>query len=165
MNAGARAARGSILYFLHADTYPPPAFCQDITHAISQGIQCGGYRLQFDYPHWFLRVSAWFTRFNSSIFRFGDQSLFVKKKLFEKIQGFREDLMVLEDQEIIFRLRRESRFTLFGRCVVTSARKYRENGVYRTQMVFILIYFLYRLGFPQQELLKIYRTRLKQDKI
>lgn len=165
MNVGAQAAKGEVLYFLHADTFPPRFFCRDIRRAIRQDFFCGAYRLTFDYPHWFLRLNAWFTRFNLSLFRFGDQSLFVKKDLFEKIQGFREDLLVLEDQEIIFRLRREAKFKIFNRCVVTSARKYLENGVFRTQLVFYLIYLFYQLGFSQQKLVNIYRNRLKQDKV
>jgi rSAM/selenodomain-associated transferase 2 len=165
MNTGANAAKGEVVYFLHADTYPPPGFCRDIARAIRRQFYCGGYRLRFDYAHWFLRLNAWFTRFNVSLFRFGDQSLFVKKELFAQVNGFREDLVVLEDQEIIFRLRRLSRFKIFRRSVVTSARKYRENGVYRTQLTFYLIYFLYQLGFSQQMLVRIYRKRLKQNKI
>lgn len=165
MNAGAAVAQGEAVYFLHADTYPPQGFCHDIITALRQNYQCGGYRLQFDYPHWFLRLNAWFTRFNISAFRFGDQSLFIKKELFEKIRGFREDLVVLEDQEIIIRLRRESMFKIFPRSVITSARKYLENGVYRTQMIFFLIYLLYQFGLPQHQLVKIYRNQLKQDKV
>lgn len=165
MNAGAQAAKGDVVYFLHADTFPPRFFCHDIRRAVRQDFLCGAYRLTFDYPHWFLRLNAWFTRFNLSLFRFGDQSLFVKKDLFEKVNGFREDLVVLEDQEIIFRLRREAKFKIFNRSVVTSARKYLENGVFRTQLVFYLIYFFYQLGFSQQRLVSIYRNRLKQDKV
>jgi rSAM/selenodomain-associated transferase 2 len=165
MNAGARAAKGEVVYFLHADTFPPRFFCRDIRQAIGQDFFCGAYRLTFDYPHWFLRLNAWFTRFNLSFFRFGDQSLFVKKDLFERVEGFREDLVLLEDQEIIYRLRQASKFKIFRRSVVTSARKYLENGVFRTQMVFYLIYLFYQLGFSQQRLVSIYRNRLKEEKL
>jgi rSAM/selenodomain-associated transferase 2 len=161
MNFGAREANGGGLYFLHADTYPPENFCLDIRRAINQQMYFGGYRLQFDSSHWFLRLNAWFTRFDISLFRFGDQSLFVEKNLFEKVGGFREDLSLLEDQEIIFRLRRKARFKLMPRNVVTSARKYREHGVFRTQFCFYFLYALYRLGFPQRVLVSIYKSLFK----
>ena len=73
--------------------------------------------------------------------------------------------MVLEDQEIVLRLRRESRFKIFRRSVVTSARKYLDNGIYRTQLVFYLIYSLYHLGLSQRRLVQIYRRYLLQDKV
>ncbi|CAN5795223.1 TIGR04283 family arsenosugar biosynthesis glycosyltransferase [soil metagenome] len=161
MNFGAREASGRVLYFLHADTYPPENFCLDIRKAIDQQMYFGGYRLRFDSSHWFLRLNAWFTRFDVSLFRFGDQSLFVEKGLFEEVGGFREELSLLEDQEIIFRLRRKARFKLVPRNVITSARKYREYGVFRTQFYFYLLYALYRLGLPQRFLVGIYKSLFK----
>jgi rSAM/selenodomain-associated transferase 2 len=161
MNFGAREASGRVLYFLHADTYPPENFCLDIRKAIDQQMYFGGYRLRFDSSHWFLRLNAWFTRFDISLFRFGDQSLFVEKGLFEEVGGFREELSLLEDQEIIYRLRRKARFKLVPRNVITSARKYREYGVFRTQFYFYLLYALYRLGLPQRFLVGIYKSLFK----
>jgi glycosyltransferase involved in cell wall biosynthesis len=84
MNAGAAAAQGNILYFLHADSYPPAGFTRDIAEAIRNGYGSGCYRLSFDESHWFLRVNCWFTRFNVNAVRFGDQSLFVRREVFEK---------------------------------------------------------------------------------
>jgi hypothetical protein len=49
--------------------------------------------------------------------------------------------------------------------VITSARKYRENGIFKTQGIFFLIYLLYRLGFSQEKLVAVYRRLIKQDKI
>ncbi len=165
MNAGAEGASGEILYFLHADSYPPEGFTQDIADAIRQGYGSGGYRLAFDQPHWFLRVNCWFTRFNVNAVRFGDQSLFVTREIFAKAGQFREDLVVMEDQEIIGRIRRHTRFKVFPRSVVTSARKYRENGIYKLQGVFFLIYFMYQLGFSQEKLVEMYRKLIRQDKV
>jgi rSAM/selenodomain-associated transferase 2 len=165
MNAGAAAAKGNILYFLHADSYPPAGFTLDIDEAVRKGYGSGCYRLSFDRPHWFLRANCWFTRFNVNAFRFGDQSLFVRREVFQKAGGFREDLVVMEDQEIIGRIRKHTRFKVFSRSVTTSARKYLENGVYRLQGVFFVIYFMYQLGFSQQQLVSTYRRLIRQDKV
>src|SRR5690242_17441602 len=76
MNYGAAEATGSILYFLHADSLPPADFIGCILRSIEKGNDGGCFRLRFDCGHRFLRAVAWFTRFNSGLIRFGDQSLF-----------------------------------------------------------------------------------------
>lgn len=165
MNHGARHARAGLLYFLHADTYPPPDFLARIHEAVARGCGSGCFRLRFDDGHWFLRLSAWCTRFSLDAIRFGDQSLFVRRPVFEQAGGFRADMVVFEDQEIIGRLRRFGRFGLLPAAVVTSARKYRDNGVFRLQGIFLLICLLYRLGLPQRRLRAVYRALIQQDKL
>lgn len=165
LNHGARHAAGSILYFLHADTHPPVGFLDGIRRATAAGYGCGCYRLAFDTPHWFLRANAWFTRFNVQAARFGDQSLFVLKAVFERAGGYREDLLIMEDQEITRRLRQHSKFRVLPAHVVTSARKYRENGVFRLQGAFYLLALLYYVGVPQPMLLRAYRALIQQDKL
>lgn len=165
MNFGARQASEEILYFLHADTLPSKDFSKDISYAIRQGNSAGCYMLSFDYEHWFLKLNCWFTRFNINAFRFGDQSLFVSAEKFEKIGGFCEKHCVLEDQQIIKRLRQNSRFKVIHKAVLTSARKYIENGIYKTQGIFFLIYIMYQFGFSQQTLISIYRKLIVQDKL
>lgn len=165
MNAGAAKARGDVLYFLHSDTLPPKGFTKDIISATQKGFACGCYQLSFDYVHWFLKFNCWFTRFDINAIRFGDQSLFVAKNVFFEAGGFNEALMLLEDQEIIYRIRRYGKFVVIKKVVVSSARKYLVNGIYRTQGIYFLVYFLYRLGFSQQRLLRIYKSLIRQDKL
>ena len=165
MNHGASFAKSPLLYFLHADTLPPTGFSKDIIDAIAKGFGSGCFMLQFDYPHWFLKANCWFTRFDVNAIRFGDQSLFVQKEVFEKCGGFSEKHIVMEDQEIIPRIRKLCRFTVIKKPVITSTRKYLENGIYKTQGIYFLIYFMYRLGYSQQKLLSTYRRLVKQDKL
>ena len=165
MNAGASAAGGKVLYFLHADTRPPHQFSADIRQAVKRGFRAGCYRLRFDYDHWFLKANCWFTRFDINAVRFGDQSLFVEKELFLQAGGFNEEHIVLEDQEFIHRLKRLAPFVVLPKAVITSARKYLENGIYKTQGIFFIIYFMYRLRFSQQKLLSTYRRLIRQDKL
>jgi rSAM/selenodomain-associated transferase 2 len=165
MNEGARVAEGNILYFVHADSLPPPSFPDDIMEAINEGFSMGCYRLRFDLNHWFLKANAWFTRFNVNAFRYGDQSLFVTKKLFQNVNGFCERHIVMEDHDIIKRLRRHGRFAILQKEITTSARKYITNGVYRTQGTFYLMYLLYNLGYSQERLLRVFRKLVRQDKL
>ncbi len=165
MNYGAQHATSEIFYFLHADTLPPEGFTYDIVSAINAGYSAGCYTLSFDYDHWFLKANCWFTRFDVDSIRFGDQSLFVTKEKFLEVGGFCEKHIVLEDQQIIRRLKKISSFKVIKKPVVTSARKYVENGIYKTQGIFFLIYFMYRLGFSQQKLVITYRKLIRQDKL
>ena len=165
MNAGAVIAKGDVLYFLHADTRPPANYLSYINVALQQGYELGCFRLSFDVDHWFLRANTWFTRFNINSFRFGDQSLFVKKVLFNKAGGFNEELIVLEDQDFIKRLINIGRFTVMPASVTTSARKYTTNGIYKTQAVYFLIYMLYRVGVSQERLVNLYKKLIRQDKL
>ncbi len=165
MNFGASIAANEVLYFLHADTIPPRNFSADICEAISKGFSSGCYRLSFDYDHWFLKANCWFTRFNVNAVRFGDQSLFVTKNIFEKSGGFREELLMMEDQEIIGRFRKYGKFIVMRRSVVTSARKYFDNGIYRMQAIFFLIWLMYYLGYSQKKLLAVYRSLIYGHKL
>lgn len=156
MNEAAKIAQGKILYFLHADSFPPKDFAQAIVTQVENGYPAGCFRLKFDYPHWFLRFNAWFTRFNITWFRFGDQSLFITRALFFSIGQFRKDHCILEDQEIIQRINSTSRFVVIPKYIITSARKYRQVGVYKLQGIYLYLYTLYRVGVHQSVLLKKY---------
>ncbi|MGB8190737.1 MAG: TIGR04283 family arsenosugar biosynthesis glycosyltransferase [Chitinophagaceae bacterium] len=165
MNKGASMASGEILYFLHADSIPPKNFTGQIMEAINQGAVSGCFRLAFDHDHWFLKANAWFTRFNVNAIRFGDQSLFVKKEVFHKSGGFREDLIMMEDQEIIHRLKKHGKFSVMNDVVITSARKYLDNGIYRMQAIFFRIWALYYLGYSQEYLLTLHKKLIRKNKL
>ncbi len=158
MNTGASAARCDILYFLHADTIPPNHFDRQIINSISENTKAGCFRLRFDDSNKLLKLYAWFTRFRGTMIRFGDQSLFISKQLFLKLGGFREDLFLMEDQEIVSRIKSKTGYKILDDYVITSARKYRQNGVIRLQFIFSVIVVFYYLGMKQETLLHLYKT-------
>ncbi len=157
LNSGAAIASGNMLFFLHADSIPSKKFIKKIIKAADKNCQSGCFRLLFDHDHWFLKANAWFTRFNVNAVRFGDQGLFVTKTVFEKCGGYNENLFIMEDQEIIHRLKKFSSFIVIDDYIQTSARKYLKNGIYKTQGTFFIIWLFYYLGFSQQRLVKLYR--------
>lgn len=165
MNKGSLMAKGEVLYFLHADSIPPKDFITFIINAQKKGAISGCFRLSFDYKHWFLKANCWFTRFNINAVRFGDQSLFITKDIFVKTGGFREDLVVMEDQEIIHRIKKYGRFTVMNAAVITSARKYHDNGIYKMQFIFFRIWLMYYLGYSQEYLLKLYKSLIRKHKL
>jgi rSAM/selenodomain-associated transferase 2 len=164
MNKGAAQAKGEILYFLHADSMPPRGFADQILNICHKGVVGGCFRLAFDYNHWFLKANCWFTQFDVNAVRFGDQSLFVTKEVFVKIGGFREYLQMMEDQEIIHRIKKQGRFKVMDDVVITSARKHINNGVFRTQGIFYRIWALYYMGYSQNQLLKLHRKLIRNHK-
>jgi rSAM/selenodomain-associated transferase 2 len=156
MNAGAKIATGNILYFLSPESMPPRDFAYEIVNYFENGYSSGCFRLQYDHSHWLLRVNSWFTRFNSSIFRSGDQSLFVQRSLFNSVGGFREDHILLEEQEMISRTSASGSFVVIPRYITSSARKYVENGIYRLQGIYVYIFALYKFGVSQNHLGRMY---------
>lgn len=165
MNQGAAVAKYELLYFLHADSIPPKDFTGQILNVYESNARSGCFRLAFDHNHWFLKANAWFTRFNVNAIRFGDQSLFVNKEVFEKAGGFREDLIMMEDQEIIHRLKKYGKFKVLNDYVVTSARKYLDNGVYRMQGIFYSLWGMYYLGYSQERMLQVHRKMIRKHKL
>ncbi len=163
MNKGTSLAKGEIFYFLHADSIPPQNFTGFITDALQEGFSSGCFRLCFDLPHWFLKANCWFTRFDINAIRFGDQSLFVTRNVFNESGRYNEDLLIMEDQEIIHRIKKHGKFKVIDATITTSARKYRDNGVFRMQAIFYRIWFLYYLGYSQERLLKLYRKLIRKS--
>ena len=161
MNEGANHATGDILYFLHADTFPPQEFARDIVRAITRGAGAGCFRLAFDDDHPLLQFYGWCTRFKSTLVRFGDQSLFVKADVFRKIGGFDDSLVVMEDQKIVSDLKEVVPFALLERAVETSARTYKKNGVVRLQFIFFMIVILYYGGAKQDTLVHLYNSLIE----
>lgn len=165
MNFGAAQARGEMHFFLHADSFPPAGFLDDIRARVREGAESGCFRLAFDEPRPVMRLYAWFTRFDLLPFRFGDQGLFVTRDVFEASGGFDERLVVMEDNELVRVLRKRKRFVIIPKEVCTSARKYRENGFVRLQLLFGIIFILHYAGASQQMLVQFYRDAIRQDKI
>lgn len=161
LNRGATIASGTILYFLHCDSFPPKNFDLYILEQVQNANQAGCFRMKFDYSHPVLWVSQWFTRVNHISCRGGDQSLFITKELFNHIGGYDENYVIYEDNEIIKRLYFQKQFVVIPKYLITSARRYRENGVWQLQYHFTVIHLKRRLGHSVESMLDYYRKNVK----
>lgn len=161
MNKGAAEARSSILYFLHADSFPPKDFDRLIVEHVHRNHPAGCFYLQFNSKHWWLRLVSWFTRFNWKIARGGDQSLFIEKALFNQIGGYNERYLIYEDNILIEALYRCSSFKVIPKALITSARLYEQLGVFYVQYHFIKIHLKRRLGASPEHLAAYYMKHLK----
>ncbi len=160
MNHGAKYAQGEILYFLHVDTLPPRNFDSFIVEAVAQNHEAGCFRMRFDSGNKILKVFGWLTRINHRICRGGDQSLFICKYLFERTQGFNEEFIIYEDTEFVSRLYKTSNFKVLPREVITSARKYQENGTVKLQYYFGMIHLKRFFGAGPDELYQYYKRKI-----
>jgi rSAM/selenodomain-associated transferase 2 len=160
MNLGAENAKGEVLYFLHADTFPPKNFDKQILNAIRKGTKTGCFRMKFDSDSRFLNFFSWFSRINHKICRGGDQSLFITRKLFNKSGGYDEAYKIYEDNEFISRLYKIADFKILPDQVQTSARKYEQIGNFKLQFYFGIIHLMNYFGADPEQLYRYYKRKI-----
>ena len=146
-NLGARVATGDVLLFLHADTHLPSDFAEQIATALRRdGVSAGAFRLRIDAPGRPLRLVEQLANWRSRVFQlpYGDQAIFLKAETFRDAGGF-ADIPLMEDFDLMRRLRRLGRIELTPAAVTTSARRWRKLGVWRatwTNQLCILAHLL-----------------------
>lgn len=158
MNAGAAVATGEILLFLHADTELPEGALGLIRRAMDNETVVGGaFRLHIDSPHFFL---GWVTRaanYRAAYLRlpYGDQGYFVRSAVFGRMGGY-QAVPLMEDVDLIRRLRKEGRIVLLDKAVRTSARRWERQGYFYTSFRNIILLGLYLFGVSPRRLAKWY---------
>jgi rSAM/selenodomain-associated transferase 2 len=157
MNAGARATSAPVLLFLHADTRLGDRALDDAAAAVDAGAVGGCFRLRFDSPDPRLRLAATLINLRSRLLpsASGDQAIFVERRAFLRIGGFRE-VALCEDLDLVARLCRVGRFQLVDRYAETSARRWRRNGVLRTIALMWALRVGYHLGVAPSTLGRLY---------
>jgi len=160
MNFGAKHATGTILYFLHADSFPPKNFDELIINEVNKGHLAGCFRMQFDSNHWWLRLASWLTQFCWRACRGGDQSQFIAKDLFNDIGGFDENYIVYEDNILINELFARKQFVVIQEKIRTSSRLYQKHGVWKLQYHFWTIYVKKWFGASAEDIFKYYKKHI-----
>ena len=149
MNAGAKQATGDWLLFLHADTVLPDGAIQRLNDMeADDAIQAGGFMHQFSGDDWRLRLISFLDNFRCTRSRiiYGDQALFVRRSLFERLGGF-PDQLILEDVAFCERLIKVTNPLLLSPPVVTDSRKFLKMGVWRSflRVLLIILHVEFRL--------------------
>ena len=161
MHYAASIASGEVLYFVHADVFPPTEFRTDISNAIQQGFDFGRYRMRFDTKKSWLRANEWFTRFDWFVCYGGDQTLFVTRALYQQSGGFRTDMRIMEDFEFTQRLKTMGKYKIFNRGALISDRKYDQNSWWQVQKANYKIVQMYKKGATQEDMVTAYKAMLK----
>ena len=158
MNAGAQTATGEILLFLHADTRLPIQFDTMVYQAITSNVAAGAFALRIDSALWRLRLVEMSVNMRSRIFAlpYGDQAIFLKAQLFHELDGF-ADLPIMEDFELICRLRRRGRIAIISTPVITSKRRWQKLGIMQTIFINQVAIIAYLLRISPQKIAAWYR--------
>ncbi len=163
MNLGAKVAKGALLYFVHADAIPPISFVKDILNAVEKECHFGCYRFKFESKSLLLAINSFFTRFPFLWCRGGDQTLFIRKDIFQKEGGYDENYIIMEDFELIKRLWKKYSFTIIPKSVVVSARKYNQNGYFQVTLANLKVVRMFNKGQAPALLKKTYHELIKHS--
>ncbi len=160
MNEGAKASRGDVLLFLHADTQLPAQASQFIASALEDPTVVGGrFDVRFDSPSAWSRLISAFMNLRSRVtgIATGDQAMFVRRHVFEQLGGFSE-IPLMEDIEFSARLRRLGRTASIRETVLTSFRRWEQGGPLRTVLLMWALRFLYWIGVSPSRLARWYEA-------
>ncbi len=161
MNLGAQQAKGEILLFLHADTILPENFQEEVESCLHRkGAVAGAFRLQLTGSNKGLGLISWGANMRSRLFQlpYGDQALFMERKVFRQLGGFPEKAL-MEDFMLIRALRKKGKIVLSEKYVQSSGRKWQEQGLVWTTLVNQIIVLGFIFGLPANFLAKIYGVR------
>lgn len=159
MNAGAKIGKSDRLLFLHADTIVEATAVQSIIECLEgPDVIAGAFRLRIASNRWLARLVELGVSLRSRILKtpYGDQGIFLTRKTFELLGGFK-NIPVMEDYEFIRRIRKLGKVRICEQVVTTSARRWTRMGILKTTLVNQLMIAGYHLGIPPQELAKFYR--------
>jgi uncharacterized protein len=159
MNAGAGISRGSHLLFLHADTRLPDGYPAHIRKILRDSAAGGAFRFGISQPFSGRRLVEWMTNFRARHLQmpYGDQAIFVRRRDFVEMGGFKS-MPIMEDYDFIRRLRRYGRIVIADAAVHTSGRRWIELGVLRTTLINQLMVAGYHSGAAPEMLAMLYRN-------
>lgn len=159
LHAGAGAARGDWLIFLHADTRLGPGWSSAI-EALPSATPGGAFRFAVDSPNPAFRLIEMGARLRCRLFHlpYGDQALFARREAYERAGGFRP-LPLMEDVDFVRRLARLGPLALLPRPALTSARRWQARGILRGTLRNWRVLALYALGRSPESLARLYERR------
>ena len=158
MNAGARQTAGDVLLFLHADTKLPAGASRDIRECMADARCAGGrFDIRLDSTHPLLRLVGHMISLRSRLTRVatGDQAIFVRRAVFERLGGFPE-IPLMEDVAFSRALKKEGSIACLRARVTSSARRWEQHGPVRTILLMWVLKLLYLAGVPPTRLKRLY---------
>lgn len=161
MNEGAAEATGDVLLFLHADTRLPKNFARLVLRSLARpGIVAGAFELRIDAPTPGLRLIERIANWRSRCLRtpYGDQGIFMLSRVFHEAGGF-SDFPIMEDFELIRRLRKKGEIITLSAPILTSSRRWQNFGILKTTLINQLVIIAYYMGIPPATIARLYRRK------
>lgn len=159
MNAGAKDAKGNILWFVHSDSIIDKKSLSNIEKTISKGYIGGGFSLYFyDTKNIFMKFIAITSNLRGAFGKifFGDQGIFIKKESFISIDGFPK-ISIMEDFEFSLKIKKIGKMKLLKSKIGTSSRRFTKGGIFKTFLLMQKMKLLYLAGVSPDKLDKMYR--------
>jgi rSAM/selenodomain-associated transferase 2 len=161
MNCGASFASGDVLLFLHADTFLPADALVRVKAAMDDGrYVAGAFDLGIHTERRIFRITEKYVALRTRVTRvpFGDQAIFIRKSYFGKIGGYK-DIPLMEDVEIMRRIgKRGDKIFIVPERVMTSARRWEQEGILYCTLRNWALQLSYALGVPTERLAKWYKS-------
>lgn len=158
LNNGAGSATGDILLFLHSDTFLPPDFTNHISALVNlPGTSAGAFRLRINAYGRGYRLIEWGANLRSTLLQmpYGDQAIFLNRHVFLQVGGF-PDHVILEDIELVRRLKKHGKIRIAAAGVLTSPRRWQKLGLVRTTLLNQVILSAYLSGVDPEKLARLY---------
>ncbi|MDX5328698.1 MAG: TIGR04283 family arsenosugar biosynthesis glycosyltransferase [Marinobacter sp.] len=162
MNAGAAAARGDLILFLHADTRLPPDALEQLSESQRLGRPWGRFDVRLSGRHVMFSVIAWFMNWRSRLTGVctGDQGIFVRRDVFEALGGYRA-MPLMEDVELSKRLKLVACPYCISSPVITDSRRWEQGGVWPTIVLMWRLRWRYWRGDSPESLAALWRRNVR----
>jgi len=157
MNFGAKFAQHDILLFLHADTYLPINADSLIIQGLTENYKWGRFNVRLSGTAKLLRVVEIMMNWRSCLtgIATGDQAIFIQRDLYEQVQGF-PDIPLMEDIALSKQLKQFSSPLCIKKPVITSSRRWEQNGIIKTIFLMWKLRLAYALGVSPDKLKDYY---------
>ena len=158
MNLGSTHANGDVLWFLHADSRVPDNSATIISKSLESNHSWGRFDVRFQSSTAIMRLVAAMMNLRSALTEIctGDQAIFIKRDLFEQVNGYPE-IAIMEDIALSKTLKKHSQMARVRTRVETSARRWESHGYLRTILLMWMMRFLYWSGVSPARLAKWYK--------
>ncbi|MFK8045920.1 MAG: glycosyltransferase [Crocinitomicaceae bacterium] len=161
LQIGAEASKGDVLYFLHADTFPPSDYISRLYSCLLEK-DFGMFSYHFDRKEWNFRFNAWMTQWKAFYTGGGDQGLFLSKGIFEQVGGFDTNLSVMEDYDLFWRLKKHKmKYQIVKSPATVSARKYEKNSGFKINMVNLITLLGFKWWGNNEKWAKFYKKHIQ----
>ena len=159
LNNGAKQSNNDILLFLHADSIIEEDVLIKIENFIKNGNRAGCLKIKFDSKRALMSLFAFLSnlRVKYRNIAFGDQAIFIEKKLFEDI-GMFDEIPIMEDYKFSLKLKSICRIKYIDSYIISSSRRFERNGIIKTALLMQKLQYMFRRGDSIDKIADIYNS-------
>lgn len=159
LNNGAKESNNNILLFLHADSIIEEDVLIKIEYFIKNINRVGCLKIKFDSKNILMNIFSLLSNLRVKFrgIAFGDQGIFIEKKLFEDI-GLFEDIPIMEDYKLSIKLKNICCIKNIDSYIISSARRFEKNGIIKTALLMQKLQYMFRRGYPIEKIANIYNN-------